>query len=378
MRMKILFFGTACMLVISLLGGCAGRVVKTAWTPLTEQTIKIALMGNEESFNADPGFLPGIQMAVDEIKKTSNFTVSIITYDDEGYYDKGVGFANEIAADPTIAAVISVQDFEMIDTVASILDAAQKPLIVAGGCYDKTSANHYEYLITDFISANEMGKMLGAYAVQKGLKSVVSSHTDTQFEKDEIKGFQTAISTTGTQFVDMAVGPFTREEFDGIYERWDILNADGVYISVYSYTMGAELIKMLRVVNPEIVIMTDYSLNNAQTLAEYAGYLDKTVIIPLYPVTGSDKLTTFNIAFESKNGFQATPLAAQAYDIIRMLAEPILIGVSDSRALMEKLKAEDGYAGVSGHINFDSAGRLIVGENQYLICEGGKFSVLQN
>lgn len=367
----------ACLTAALPLSGCAGQA-QSAWTPLVDKTITIALLGDEENFNADKGFLPGIQMAVEQIQEDSGVTVQLVTYDDQGDYNTGVSYANKVAGDPTVAAAISVQDFEIIDTVASIFNEAKKPLIVTDGCYDETSAKGNDYLITDFISADKMGRMLGEYAKVKGLKSVISSHTDTQFEKDEIKGFQAAVKSSDTRLADLDVGPFTKDEFDEMYNRWVDLGADCVYISMYSYSMGGEIIKMLREKNADVTILTDYSIDNETSLSTLGQYIEGTVIVPLYPITQSDALKSFDAQFQESNGFAVTRLASQSYDVIEMLAHYIIPGTSSSKDLMDKLKSAEGYTGVSGVIKFDSEGRLIVTQNQYLICEGGKFVNLEN
>lgn len=355
--------------IIFLFVGC--KETEETWKIQKEQDrIKIALLGSEEYLGAE--FTDGLKMAQREIEEEYNLNVVVDIFDDQSDYNTGISIATKIANDTDYLLAMTVQDFEMIDTAAEIFDKAGKPFIVVDGCFDRTREKGYSYFIANCISAKEMGEMIGDYVIKKGIKKIASSHSGTVFEKDEIKGLQSVISTTDTKIYDIQTGPFSKEEFLESYDKWVSLGIEAVYFNHYSYSWSGELIQMLRDEGSEIEAMTDYSVNNEESLKAFVAALEDTIIAPLYPIKESQKLEIFKKKFEKEFAYQPTSRTIQIYDLMYTITEGIQ-NTENAKDFMNYFKSENGFKGISGSISYDKKGNLVPENAKCQILKEGTF-----
>lgn len=369
------------ILLIFLVGGmllCSGcqKEQEETWKLEREQkNIKIALFGSEEYLGKE--FTDGLKMAQREIKKVLDIDVILDIFDDQGDYNTGVSMATKIAKDSNYLMAITVQDFEIIDTAAEIFEKARKPFIVVDGCFDRTRENGYSYFISHCISAKKMGEMIGDYVIEVGIKKIASSHSGTIFEKDEIKGLQSIISATETKIYDMQIGPFSEEEFLESYNKWVSLGIEAIYFNHYSYTWGGELIQMLRDQGSKIKVMTDYSVNNEESLKSFGKAMEGAVIAPLYPIRESQRLRLFRERFKSQFSYQPTSRTIQIYDLIFAIVEAVQ-NADNSKGFMDYFKSKKGFEGVSGIVTYDSDGNLVPKKAKCQILKNGVFIDVEN
>ena len=83
-------------------------------------------------------------------------------------------------------------------------------------------------------------------------------------------------------------------------------------------------------------------------------------------------------AFYEKYDLHMSEKAIQSYDIIRMIGEGLNSGISSPLELIDYMKREEGYEGVSGTLAFNEKGCLIPNGNEMLIFENGAFSQINN
>jgi ABC-type branched-subunit amino acid transport system substrate-binding protein len=353
---------------MSAVAGC--RETETVWSPVAQDgTIKIAVVGDDE-FYTEGGTVEAMALAAGDFYSESGTTVEIVYYDDDADYRKAIAYANEIAADADISAVIIKQEIDYIDTVADIYEAAQKPFIITSGCYNHTIENNYEYLIADFINAKSSGEIMAQYVLDSGFKRAVFCHSDTEYEEDELKGFQSAINNTSAALVDTVIGPYTQEEFDIAYQRWQTLGVDVICVSNY-YSLNSDLVRMLREKGSDIQVVSDYVMDTDEDIAKNGAYLDGTVIVPLY-VTGENNADIAE-RYSEAYGTEMLEKAAQSYDVVMMLAKNLTSGVSSAQELMERLKSGEGYDGVRGKVTYGDDGALISSGEDILIYKDGGF-----
>jgi ABC-type branched-subunit amino acid transport system substrate-binding protein len=362
------------VLLTFVITGC--KEAKAVWSPFaSDQDINIAILGEDKYYDSDKGFRKGIDMAVADIKANTGININVKFYDDDGDYEKGVKNTQSVAADESITFVLTLQDFEVIDSAAQICNNAEKPLIVLQGCYDATSEKGYDYLITDCISAKQTGAFLGEYAVRQGIADLAACHTDTRFEKDEIKGMQAYLKQTDiSRLVDIQLGPFTSDDFNRAYEIWDALGVDAIMLNFYEDSLYGDVIKQLCQKNPDMIMLADYGINDEKLIKDYQAYMDNIVMVPLYPYSQSEELNKFCTRFDEKYGFTATDGAVQIYDLLNMISTFSSDSAFESSLdFMKKMKSESGYEGVSGIIRFDDKGMLIINKAQYMLFSNGEF-----
>lgn len=356
--------------VMAVYTGCNEAI--EAWKPIgSGSTIQIAVVGNDE-FYTNGGTVEAIQLASNDFYERTGITVDVLYYDDDADYHKAIAYANKIATDSNIAAVIIKEEIDFVDTVADIYEEAQKPFIITNGCYNHTIEKGYEYLLVDFINAKSAGIIMGQYVKNNGFQRAAFCHSDTEYEEDELKGFQAEIEGSSVMLADTVVGPYTQEEFDIAYSRWQTLGVDVVCVSNY-YNLNSDLVRMLRQKDSDIQVVSDYVMDTDDDIQLNGKYLDGTVIVPLYILSDSDEKSDAAKRFYDTYGFEMTERAVQSYDLIDMLCTALNSGVSDSSGLMSVLKSEEGYEGIYGKVMFDENGALIPSGNDVQVFSDGGF-----
>ncbi len=350
----------------------AGKGSKSVFNENGE--INIAILCNMETYEVISGLNESIEVAKEDIYNKYGFNLNVELYDDGGNYNSAIALASQIAHSPDIAAAISIQEFDIVDSVASIFNEAEKPFIVFAGCYDSIAENGYDYLINDFTSAGKLGNIMGKYAIHRGLKRVAVIHTATTFETDEIKGFQTTVADSDVKIADMLTGPFTDEEFEIAYRRWQALGIDGIYMSLYDLSLGGDIVKKLRQRGSDIVVMTDYSIDNEDTISENGEYMEGVVYIPFCPLKESDGFDEFVEKCTKRFGENDyVSYGAQMYDLLMMSADCIFKSAESGKSLIDLYKAEEPYKGITGDISFNSKGQLNIEQEQCRIFVNGEF-----
>lgn len=341
-----------------------------AWKPMgSENAVGIAVVGDDE-FYTDGGTVEAIELAVEDFYSEHGIRINVTYYDDDADYHKAIAFANEIASDPDIAAVIIKEEIDFIETVADIYEAAKKPFIITNGCYNDVIDKGYNYLLVDFINAKAAGSTMGQYVKSNKFRRAVFCHSDTEYEEDELKGFQAQISDSDVALVDTVVGPYTQEEFDIAYSRWQLLGVDVVCVSDY-FSLNSNIVKMLRQNGSDIQVVSDYVMDTDDDIELNGEYLDGTVIVPLYGAGNG----TYDVSqrYEERYGLEMLERAIQSYDLIYMLGSGLTSGISDSNDFMDYMKSSDGHKGLYGSVYYDERGALIPSGDDILVFSDGGF-----
>jgi ABC-type branched-subunit amino acid transport system substrate-binding protein len=343
---------------------------KSSWNPISDNTVTIAVIGEEDFFH-DSGTYEAAQMASNDFYDKNGIQLKITYFNDEDDYQKAISYAKEIAADDEISAVIVKDLMEYIDTVADIYETAEKPFVITDCCYTHSIENGYKYMLADFITAEDTGAVMANYAQSNGFKRVAFCHSDTEYEKDTLKGFQSKINNSNSvALVDTVIGPYTQEEFDLAYARWLALGVDAVCVSSYDYS-SSDIVRMLRQKGSDIQVIADPGMDNDTEINNNLEYLDGTTIVSQY-VTG-DSTGDIMKRYEEEYGMEMSERAVQSYDIITLLGESLISGVSSPSDVMDILKSEDGYDGIQDTVKFDENGVLITNYDDILVFSDGAF-----
>lgn len=361
------------ILIILFLSGCKNQ--ENTWTPIDkDNTVRVALIGDKE-YISDGYSIEATELAINDCYNEFGIKIEPVIYDDETNYNKAVEIANEIANDPSISVVIVKQELDYIDTTAEIFDNAQKPFIITNGIYEHTINQNYKYMLVDCINASLAGKIMGKWVMDKGYKRVVFCHSDTEYEKDELKGFQYTIKDSDVKFVESIVGPYSQEEFDIAYSRWNTLGVDAVCISNYDI-LNSDIVKMLRKKGSDIAVIGDYVMDSDEDIEKNGQYLDGTAIVGMYINDFNENDLNITNKFKEKYGFEMAEKAIQSYDIIRLIASGISSGITEPFEFIEYMKQDNGFECVSGTLKFDENGCIVPNGNEVIVFKQGSF--LQN
>lgn len=336
-------------------------------------TLNLVILDSGDYYYSDDGIEHGIDLALKDLQKEQGITIKVKRVDDGGNYVNGISLAKALSEDDRVDAVISFQNFESIGAEVDFFEQAQKPFIVTMGCYDEVAEKGYSYLITDFLSGKMIGERIGEYLKSKKICRVALCHSDTVFEKDEMKGIQSVVNRSDEMNIyHTQTGPFDDSGLAQLLTDCDKLEIDAVIANFYTQTDSAWLLSGLRKKRPGMMVVGDYALDSSEILKEYGKDLEGVVIVPVYPYQESEKLQKFTARYEQECGAEFSTAAVQYYDLFRMLGKAAKQKAS-GRELMKTMKNEKGYEGVAGTITFDEKGRLFVENCPVFVCRNSRF-----
>lgn len=362
--------GCLAVAMIILLSACS--TTEESWSAISDDnTIKIAILGDEE-YIQDNGGMEAVELAAEDFRERTGLALDAVIYNDEADYNLSISRAHEIADDPSIAAVIVKQELDYIDATAEIFENAQKPFILTAGCYERTIDKQYQYMIVDCLNAQVAGSIMARYVADQGYQYVAFCHSDTEYEEDELKGFQAEISGTAVRLADTVVGPYTQEEFDIAYARWQALGIEAICISDYNVN-NSDLIRMLREKGSGIPVIGDYMMDTDEEIECNGRFMNGTAIVAMYVNSTSVNNQDVKGRFSEKYGMEMSEKAILSYDIISILGDCASSGADSPAQLVDNIKALDGYEGISGTVAFDSRNCLIPNGDEILIFRDGAF-----
>lgn len=371
--MKLKRIGLIVCLVACVLGNSGCNQVEESWAPVSaDNTIKIAIIGDDE-FITDSGTMEAMEMASADFCQKTGIQIKIEIYDDDSDYNKGIECAKEITEDESVMAVIVKQELDYIDTTAELFEEAGKPFIITNGCYESTIDKSYEYMLVDCISAEAAGNIMAQYVMENGYKKVAFCHSNTKYEEDELKGFQSELSSDVSCLIDTMVGPYSLEQFNDAYARWETLGVDVVCISNYDI-LNSDLVAMLRKKGSDIQVVGDYVMDTEEDIKVNGRYLEGTAIVAMYVNDFEANNTEITDRFETQYEMEMSEKAMQSYDVIYMLGEVLHSGITEPGQVVQTLKESEGYKGISGTLKFDERGCLIPNGNEILVYKNGVFA----
>lgn len=326
---------------------------------LDNNSLHVVILDSEGFYFSETGIEQGIQTAMEDITKQRMFPITYELIEDEGSYVKGIAIAKQLAEDPTVDAVISLQNFDSIDAEMPYFEEAGKPFIVTMGCYDQVAEQGYEYLLADFLSARVMGEKIGELLVRNKAQNVALCHSDTMFERDTIRGILSVLDESQNCRVCYSeTGPFNETELGDMLTQYKLLDVDTVVANFYTQEDSEWLLKQLVQNMPGLVRIGDYVLDNSGVLKNYGSYLEGVYIIPNYPYAQSEEMEAFKKRYEERSHADFTTTAVQYYDLFMMLSKCCGGRKVTGKQLMAGLKDEEGYQGVGGILRYDENGRL--------------------
>lgn len=337
----------------------------------TAQEKTVAVLGWDEYVEGNQDFINGMDMALEELG--GSISLKKEYYNDGGSYDEGLLMAQELANDEHVAAVFSFQDFEVIEAEAHYFEEAEKPLVAVQGCYEKTLEREFGYIFSSYVSSKDMGAAAAKYCAEKGITRVACSHTDTTFEKDEVKGFCTEAEAAGIVVADLQSGPDSWNDLEQAYRRWENLGIRALFLCKYTETEAEkdwifQVIRYIRERDPDFLILGDYSLDGPEYLKKYGKYMEGITYPRPYSVTESSMSEDFKQRYEAKypDMAPAGDGACQGYDMMQMVGKALQGKEGGSKKNSQKdgilirdfFKSEKGYDGISGKISYSEEGKI--------------------
>ncbi|MDP4159730.1 MAG: ABC transporter substrate-binding protein [Bacillota bacterium] len=364
-------------LVFNLLG-CAKEQT------INPKALYVPVLGDAGWLKADGAFLEGAELAVEEFNNenvSQGYTLKTEVIDDLASYDKGVEMAARLSGDPTVTAVINLQDFDVSKTTAGMLSERGKLVFFPYGVFDSLMTQGNNKLFCGVPSFADLGTSMANYAVQKGYKRIAIYHNGIASQEDLATAFELALSHSGAKVVDYVPAISSLSDFETTFSRWNALGVDCVVIAQYGSERAYELLSMIREKDKKLAIIGEPIFSSANLLRENKDLAENLVIPSTLIIRESEKLKLFNEHYRQKFKKEADIWAVKGYDTMRLIADTcVKTGSSDPEILAKMLHEPKGYEGVGGAIAFSEGGALKVDVKDLpmLIAREGIFERVKN
>ena len=359
-------------LVFNVLG-CAKEQV------INPKALYVPVLGDASWLKADGSFLGGAELAVEEFNNeyvSQGYTLKTEVIDDLASYDKGVEMAARLSEDPTVTAVINLQDFDVSKTTAGMLSERGKLVFFPYGVFDGLMTQGNNKLFCGVPSFADLGTAMANYAVQKGYKRIAIYHNGIASQEDLATAFELALSQSGAKVVDYVAAISSPSDFETTFSRWNALGVDCVVIAQYGSERAYELLNMIREKDKKLAIIGEPIFSTANLLRENKELAENLVIPSTLIIRDSEKLKQFKEHYRKKFKKEADIWAVQGYDTMRLIADTcVKTGSSDLEVLAKRLHDPQGHRGVGGTIAFSEGGALKVDvkDLHMLIARNGIF-----
>ena len=335
--------------IVSVLLCAAVFLSLTGCAPAPEQqdadAVRIALLCREDMDYNVSRYQKGMEMAIEEYAGPYEASVEVYGLDASDF-ESSVEEAARLAEDPDITAVVTMQDYEVINAAAKTMDDADKAFFAVQGYYDETAEAGYDTFFPFSLNAEHLSCAMGLYAVRQGLRRIGCIYSGAEFERVQVNEFERAGIMNGTQTVGSLSEPFNTSAFYEELAVWEALGAEAAYVPYYRSAWGAEILAAIKAEMPEIRLLSCFTLGS-QTAVDYLAELDGTVMPAFYPVERSDEYREWAARYEERYGETPDNEAVQGYD----LANLILSNYSgDNKTLAEAIRANaENAAGIAGN-----------------------------
>lgn len=373
--LKIKCYFTAVIAIIMLLSGCVKNTIQGA------KEIQFAVMGDKALYDYDESLLNGVRMAIDdcnELYGQKGFHVSMELYDDEGIYEKGIIIAHSIVEDEGITAVLGSQNYNIINSAAEIFENAEKIFITPDGANDETLNEGYSFIFRNTHSSNDMGISLAQYAINNGFHKLAVCIKGPEYIEEFIRSFYRESQNSDLRIVDYYTKTNTGDEFEEVFERWELLGVDCVVIIHDSMPDAFNLLRATRSKAPSMMILGDTNFDFKEKLEEYGEFSDNIVITELLSMEHGEKQKLFESRYVEHYEAKPDDYALQGYESIKMIVDTaVSIDTNDSALIAQELH-KSGYDGIAGTICFDEKGNLLSRLPKILISKDGVFQEVRN
>lgn len=338
MRKGLCILLSAVMAVLA--GGCASQPQQQ-----DANHIRIALVCRADMERDVEAYRRGVEMAIEEY--SGPWEVSAEVYGlDAMEFESSMQAVNALAENPDITAVITMQDYEVIDAAARTMEENSKAFFAVQGYYSKTAQAGYATFFPFSLNEEHLGYAMGLYAVKSGAETVGCIHSGTEFEMAQANAFDRAAYLEGVKTAGSLSEPFSTQSFAQEIALWEAMGVDTAYVPYYRSYWAVDILRNIRERMPEIQLLSCFTPGTEA--AELFGDIEGTVVPAFYPVEQSQAYRDWARRYEEKYGENPENEAVQGYDIANLVISHYK---GDNRTVSENIRKNGGdTAGVGGEI----------------------------
>jgi len=360
--------------------GTAGKRTEKAAMRDLEKRGNI-LIGIVKTSPAQKFFLPGVELAVEEINRKGGVLgrkIKTLVFDDRGKIDKGQQIARKLAGNTDVIAVIGHRDSE-VAIAASIIYEKAGILFISHGAMNPIFTEATGTLtFSNIITEKDAGSQLGVFFDSNGIRDVVILTESSGIGTYEriAASFWSYVNVAGVDlvafrayfmqsyFLEIASqrkDAHAWKQTDFLDSLWSLKNHykfQSIFIAGDVNGVG-KLIKQARMLGIDVPILAVGEGVDTPRLREIAGNAAKGVIVASLLNLENEKTNEFIKKFQSKFGDSPGTSAAQGYDAVSVLASAIeksgsTVPVDISNTLRFFTKVD----GVTGAYSFTPRGNI--------------------
>ncbi len=358
-REQFALFSLLLLLVLGLcLTGCEPQ------DKASEKVIYVPVLADASWLLEDGSFMEGVEMAVEELNGEygeRGFVVKTAVIDDQARYELGVEKAMELAADPSVTAVLNLQNFDVSKTAADILARSKRPILFPYGAYDSLFTKGNNYLFCGVPSFSDLGQAMALYIKEHGFRRIAVYYNGVQSQNELVTAFELALMDSQAKIVDYVSSIVSSSHFTPIYNRWEALGVDAVVIAQYGLPEAFAVLEIIRERDQRLAVIGEPIFNRANVLAQHKEAAEGMVVPSTLVLEESSLLLDFQSRYSEKYGEEADTWAVQGYDMMRLVADNfVALENPEPSVLASTLHSEEGYQGAGRRIRFEPGGALVV------------------
>jgi len=343
-----------------------------------DKEVKIAVMGNPETFNND--YLEGIEQAIEDMKieyQDSGYSFGYELFDDKGDYASGAKIIEKLCDDGGITAVIGSNNTDINKTAVHMFNQANKLFIVPYSILDSIYTNdYYDTVFSLTYSKTDIGEILRNVAVETKVKRWAVCMDDDESSMTELNGFlrpKKPVPDDHVKLVDCISFSKLEENPGKAVRLWKALGVEGVVL--LTTKNRAQDLALMKSYMPGLIYIGDSSFDKSRILSEddssdavMNGFI-MACDFPAPPETDPEekkKSDRLRDLFSEKHGRVPDLWYYHAYNMIRMIGDTAVrrqTTLSESIAIWLHM---DGYDGVRGQYSFTDYGLRKTDIMQYI------------
>jgi branched-chain amino acid transport system substrate-binding protein len=320
-------------------------------------------------------FSDGINLAIEEINEKGVLGKKIIIkkVDDKGTVNSAAEVAQNFAADPAISAVIGHWYSRISDAVADIYNRNGMVMISPASTSTKLTAYGYDYIFTMINDDADYAGIIAKYAAEEKLDKVVVYYADEDYGRGLANEFEDAAYKYGIEIVDRT-SCINNRNINELTDKWNALECNAFFVAD---AMGSaeEVIKILRQSGIQVPILGATGIDITSLLPSLGPYAEGTAIPTIFnPTIDRSETKNFVRNYEKKYGYLPDSWAAQGYDSVKLICHAIeTAGSAMPDQIAARLKKTVDYQGVSGKLNCNVKGELVVSGMYVKLVQNGKY-----
>jgi branched-chain amino acid transport system substrate-binding protein len=336
----------------------------------------LPLTGVQASFGEDA--IGGARLAADEINMAGGIAgrpLELLIRDSASLAETIPGILTELAADPALVAVVGeVASARTLDA-ARVAQELGLPLVVPAATHPAVTTAG-PFVFRTCYTEPFQGAAMARFAFSIGaVKAAVLAVQGDPYSEGLASSFREAFVGAGGQVVADVAIPSGTQDFAA--QLTEVKNAapEVVFLPVY-FSEAARVIRQAREMGIEAPFLGGDGWDSPEFLREGAEAVENCYAANHFsagrPVPAVE---TFSKAYEAAKGAPPPPLAALAYDAVKVTAAAAATA-ADRAAVREALAVTSGFPGVTGTITFDAT-RNTTKPAIILRVEGGRFTYLE-